>query len=487
MKMENNKIDKLFRDKLKEVKVSPPTDTWEAIAEKLPKKKKNKVIFLWWAAAAVVLALITSGVFYWSFADKESQTIQCVEKTKEDLDKSKKDEQKSILATENKQEVDENRKATSEKTGVNKIQNINDNSSYSNNKAIAQKSISDDIIDSQETKKEKSSIDIVNAQHIAENKKKIDSKEQKEKNALHSMQDRTQNEATHKSGQITQSEQIATNEKVVDTQQEVKSLVDSNTLVASEEEINNSDKKQQGRWSVGPQVAPVYYNSISGGSSLDSQFNDSSKEGGINMSMGLQVAYQVNDNWQLRSGINRVNVGYATNNVQVGYSDPILAMANINYNNVPDGEVVITVFSDDNLSEINASNHGNRVELVYMGGNTQLKQSLTYIEVPVEIERKIIQSDFEWSIIGGVSSLFLTDNDVYVTNNDYRSNIGSASNLEKTSFTTNIGMGFGYNFTKNIHFQLEPMFKYQLNAYTNSVDFKPYIFGLYTGVKWRLD
>src|SRR5699024_7027909 len=140
----------------------------------------------------------------------------------------------------------------------------------------------------------------------------------------------TQNEATHKSGQIAQSEQIAANEKVVDTQQEVKSLVDSNTLVASEEEkINNSDKKQQGRWSVGPQVAPVYYNSISGGSSLDSQFNDSSKEGGINMSMGLQVAYQVNDNWQLRSGINRVNVGYATNNVQVGYSDPILAMANI--------------------------------------------------------------------------------------------------------------------------------------------------------------
>src|SRR5690625_8014670 len=111
------------------------------------------------------------------------------------------------------------------------------------------------------------------------------------------------------------------------------------------------------------------------------------------MSMGLQVAYQVNDNWQLRSGINRVNVGYATNNVQVGYSDPILAMANINYYNVADGEVVITVFSDDNLSEINASNHGNRVGLVYMGGNAQLKQCLIYLEVPVKIETKIIESD----------------------------------------------------------------------------------------------
>src|SRR5699024_1174004 len=199
----------------------------------------------------------------------------------------------------------------------------------------------------QETKKEKSTIvesesKFKTDQKIADNEK-VQVKEETsfavQNKAISKSEKTKENSITD---QITEDKSVVVTEKVVAEQQEVTSLSDTHNLLAKEEErdAEKSDAKQHGKWSVGPQVAPVYYNSVTGGSSLDSQFNDSSKEGGINMSMGLQVAYQVNDNWQLRSGINRVNVGYATNNVQVGYSDPILAMANINYNNVPDGEVV---------------------------------------------------------------------------------------------------------------------------------------------------
>src|SRR5699024_10529929 len=255
-----------------------------------------------------------------------------------------------------------------------------------------------------------------------------------------------------------------------------------------EKNIEQSDEKKQGKWAIGPLVAPVYYNSISNGSSLDEQFNNNQKEGGYNMSVGVQVTYQINENWQLRSGINKMNVGYATNNVQVGYSDPNLGLRNVNYTNSSNlGEVVVTAFSTDNLYKMQAEGVGSRIEVLSLSGNTQLKQNMTYLEVPLEIERKIIQSNFELSVIGGVSSLFLADNNISINNKDYICDIGDANNLEKTSFTTNIGMGFGYNFNKNIYFQLEPMFKYQLNAYRNSVDFKPYIFGVYTGINWKLD
>lgn len=492
MKMENNNLDNLFRNKLKDIKVSPPKDAWETIANKLPKKKKNRVVVLWWAAAAVLLIFFASRVFFWSVSESESQHIEFVDISNEQIEESTKENQKNIIAAEAIQ---------AEMFDSTKLSDSSDNQKYksdtkfsnSSNKAIADKSAKVKAIASPKTKKKKSATALTESKNKAEIKI-TNSEKSKIESGIHigvQEQDVSKSEelkTKSSTNQTTQEKQLVAVEKVVEDQQKVKSLTDINNLLAKENGTDEKSKaKQHGKWSVGPQVAPVYYNSVTGGSSLDSQFNDSSKEGGVNMSLGLQVAYQLNDKWQLRSGVNKVNVGYATNNVLVGYSDPNLAMNNINYQNVPNGEIVITVFSNNNLSEIHASDHGNRVELVYTEGNTQLKQSMTYLEIPIEVERKIIQSDFEWSIIGGVSSLFLTNDDVYVTNKDFTSNIGSASNLEKTSFTTNIGMGFGYNFTKSLHFQVEPMFKYQLNAYTNSVDFKPYIFGVYTGIRWKID
>ena len=64
--------------------------------------------------------------------------------------------------------------------------------------------------------------------------------------------------------------------------------------------------------------------------------------------------------------------------------------------------------------------------------------------------------------------------------------IGKATNLNNMHFSTNLGLGFSYNFIKNFQLNLEPMLKYQINAFTtNSGNFKPYIVGISTGLSYK--
>jgi len=484
MKTQKDKLDKLFQSKLENLKIPAPEGTWEDIEVKLDKKKRKKVFFLWRSTAAAVILLLISIAFYWSYSDFPVEHLEVVEnynekqsdaiekktdlkktKQKETLSESQEKNHKAIVDEPNPTSLKEtktNFKETPEQIEValqepqlNPSENIS--KTQNENYSSSRNSLKD--LD------EKLNLDVQVATDIA----------------LHHQETLEElNVDSISNSKIEEDKEVALSSI---------SLKDSHLFDEEREKnIEQSDEKKQGKWAIGPLVAPVYYNSISNGSSLDEQFNNNQKEGGYNMSVGVQVTYQINENWQLRSGINKMNVGYATNNVQVGYSDPNLGLRNVNYTNSSNlGEVVVTAFSTDNLYKMQAEGVGSRIEVLSLSGNTQLKQNMTYLEVPLEIERKIIQSNFELSVIGGVSSLFLADNNISINNKDYIYDIGDANNLEKTSFTTNIGMGFGYNFNKNIYFQLEPMFKYQLNAYRNSVDFKPYIFGVYTGINWKLD
>ena len=151
--MENNNLDNLFRNKLKDIKVSPPKDTWEAIANKLPKKKKNRIVVLWWAAAAVLLIFFASGVFFWSVSDKENQSIEFVDISNEQIDLSTKEDQKNITVSESIQaEVIDSTKP--DDSSVDQKYKTDTNFNNSTNKAIADKSTTDMQIASQESKME---------------------------------------------------------------------------------------------------------------------------------------------------------------------------------------------------------------------------------------------------------------------------------------------------------------------------------------------
>jgi hypothetical protein len=119
-------------------------------------------------------------------------------------------------------------------------------------------------------------------------------------------------------------------------------------------------------------------------------------------------------------------------------------------------------------------------------GEVELIQNISYYEVPLELTYALVNNKFGINVIGGFSTLFLGNNEVSVQAGDFSGTLGEANNLSSVSFTTNVGLGFDYKINKKFTFNIEPMFKYQLNPYTDSsVGFKPYYVGIYSGLSFK--
>nr|WP_262908939.1 outer membrane beta-barrel protein [Leeuwenhoekiella parthenopeia] len=263
-------------------------------------------------------------------------------------------------------------------------------------------------------------------------------------------------------------------------------------LANQEEAIADTDEESENsksaRWGIAPIVAPVYYGDF-GGSGIDPQFADNAKRGDINLSYGVQVSYALNDKFKLRAGINRVDLGYRTEQVAFSPSIQANALRSVDYNKSA-SQVQVSTFN--NREDVSNSIPNAPVSEEFAASNfaspsSTLRQQLGYIEVPLEAEYALIDKKIGMQIIGGFSTLFLNDDSVILEEGSrFSTELGSSNSLNNTSFSTNIGLGFDYRITPTLEFNLEPMFKYQLNAYTNGVsDFKPYYMGIYTGINLK--
>lgn len=231
-------------------------------------------------------------------------------------------------------------------------------------------------------------------------------------------------------------------------------------------------------------MAPVYFNSLGKGSTISSQFVSNSKSGEVNMSYGISGSYALNDKIKIRAGVNKVALGYST--------DGVMAFNDINSFNNTSGSTALRNIKFKNQAQ-NASymstadiNSKSAPQFMISNVNGALEQQFGYIEVPLEVEYSLIDSKFGVNIIGGFSTLFLNNNEVYSVMANQKSLLGEANNINSTSYSANLGLGFNYNLSRTLKLNLEPMFKYQLNTFTNtSGDFQPYFIGVYTGFSFK--
>ena len=134
--------------------------------------------------------------------------------------------------------------------------------------------------------------------------------------------------------------------------------------------------------------------------------------------------------------------------------------------------------------------NSNNLSVLQINGNRNynaaLSQRIDYIEIPMELEYKLNNNRFGIHIIGGFSTFILEDNQVVSEFDNNRDNIGEATNINNVSFSTNIGIGLNYKFSKSFIYNLEPTFKYQINGFSNTTgNFNPYIIGVYTGFSYK--
>jgi len=234
------------------------------------------------------------------------------------------------------------------------------------------------------------------------------------------------------------------------------------------------------RWQITSSVAPIYFSSTAnGGSPIDARFAGNEKTYENNMSFGVGVNYAVNKKISIRTGVNKFTLGYNTNDV-----------------------AFFAGLQSQGLKNVTAPGNNSHIEVVNRGvaaagllpfedgiqnsNDGYISQKMGYVEVPMEMSYKLVDKKFGITVIGGLSTLFLSENKVNVISSSMSASLGEASNLNDIHFSSNIGLGFKYSFWKSFEVNFEPMFKYQLNTFTNDVgNFKPYFIGLYSGLSFQ--
>ena len=254
-------------------------------------------------------------------------------------------------------------------------------------------------------------------------------------------------------------------------------------LLKEKEAGKNEDEKEEKRskWAISTNASPVYFNSLAQGSSIDQQFDSNSKNYATTLSLGIAGSYAINNKLSIKTGVNNINISYNTNDVLFD------ARMNNVENNIPtisrNPEANNMVFSSKaNVVETLSGD----VENVIIENNVgALQQNISYIEVPLELSYKLLDKKFGIEVIGGMSTLFLNQNNISLVANGIEMEVGRANNLNSIHFSSNVGLGFKYSFWKSFNANFQPMFKYQINTFSeNSGNFKPYFIGLYTGISF---
>ena len=247
-----------------------------------------------------------------------------------------------------------------------------------------------------------------------------------------------------------------------------------------EEEETDNEIDAYKKWKIAPNVAPVYYNSLTSGSPIDDDFSGNTKKGQFTTSYGIGVGYALNKRLSVRTGINKLEVGYDTQDVAV-YSSPETSGGH-NYKNInfsSEGAVMSIVGSGTYSATQIPSSFSSLFD-------SSLNQRFGYLEVPLELSYKLSDKKLRVDVIAGISTFFLNKNEIYSENKVKTTYIGQANNLNNMSYSTNLGVGLEYKISKSLNFNFDPMFKYQLNAFSNDAgNFKPYILGIYSGLSYR--
>lgn len=242
------------------------------------------------------------------------------------------------------------------------------------------------------------------------------------------------------------------------------------SIPTKEEETDFTDKK----WSVGPTVAPVYYNTLQSGSPLNNELTDNSKSSDNSLSVGVRVNYQLSQKLFIQSGINRVDLAYNTNDVNA-----FITSSKNGYNNINTSKPGVYLTPGQNATS-------SVKDLNRPGVSGDINQFMQYYELPIEMKYSLYDRKLGLNLVGGFSTMILSDNSVSFVSNDGITDLGGANNLNSLNFSGNVGIDLDYKISKSWYLNVAPMFKYQFNTYSgNSGDFRPYYFGLYSGLNYK--
>ncbi|UII77538.1 outer membrane beta-barrel protein [Flagellimonas sp. HMM57] len=520
--MGKKNLEQLFKETFTGFHEVPDERVWESIEASLDKKDKKRIVPFWWrmGGVAALLAILFYVINPFDNTGNDSQILITDIENKEEVhqnDSVSKHSNVQELTNSSNEDATNNPKDTSTENYEDTDGSLNKNQSIKNAQEYAATDVFEDEglpenknnpknnlshgIDVEKTKQDAQG---VASDDSIEKKKPVNennaadvlgfpTKNQTDAIAVVKDQDKNTVSPPNTTKEVLKKEGILQNEKENEgiAENKKQSIFDA---IAQQEEETVVENSNNGRWSVGPSVAPVYFGSTGEGSPIHSNFASNSKSGSVNLSYGVTVAYDVGKRLKVRSGVHKVNFGYDTNGISAsssldGSTNDLID--NISYNQtsrnlvlqskttIPDASDADT-FGDVPFLEISAN------ETPGVDGN--LVQQLGYIEVPLELSYALVDKKFGLNLIGGISSLFLIegDNSIVLEAENLVTEVGEANNANSLNFSTNIGIGLNYEFSPKVQLNIEPVFKYQLNTFSETAGtFNPFSVGVYSGVSFR--
>jgi hypothetical protein len=432
-------IDNIFNNKFKYAEKIPPEEIWDSISAKLPFKKRNKrIIPIWYlmAGTAAVLAIMvlifrdnSSPISNQKITNSPEKSVNKNNSDRPDVSKFQESEPESLF--EPKNDVVQ--------TKIQKPESQNTKENQNNNVINKQSQISKDI--------KKNTPGSYTATEVKSIEK--ESSQEESLNSDYKLSQLIQNEV-----EIVANDSITLLEDPVANVEEIEELLNKKEV---EESIKTTMSK---RLSVTTTAGALYFDNLSGGSGIDEQFANNNSSSEITTSYGINFGYQISRKIKIRTGISQINLVSNTQNV---------AYFSLINSRVIEGSVLF----DSSSNGTGAAVFG------------KVNQNIGFIEVPSEVEYLIVDKKFGINLIGGFSTLFLNKNKISINTENSNTDLGKVKNLNEISFTANAGLGLSYKISPQFHFNMEPIFKYQLNTFKDTKNFNPYYFGIYSGFSFQ--
>lgn len=261
---------------------------------------------------------------------------------------------------------------------------------------------------------------------------------------------------------------------------------------------DNSEISTGTRWSIAALVTPTYYGKFNSGSDAVTKQIVASDQPAVSYTGGVTFSYKVNKRFSVQSGLFYSSVGQEINGINsfAGFQKYDNTKGDHNFEILTSNGTVTTNNSDVFLFAVNNNNRlitaftkdvfdPKKASLNFIS-NT-MKQSFSYLELPVFMRYKLIDKKVDFNILGGFSYNILLDNSVYTIIDGSKYMIGTTDGINKYSISSSVGMGMEYNFSDKLSLNLEPTFRYYLNSFNNEYgsDFHHYSFGVFSGITYK--
>ncbi|QIH38993.1 hypothetical protein G7A72_09325 [Flavobacterium sp. Sr18] len=460
-------IDRFFQERFKDFEMSPNEQVWENIQTELKKERKKRKVIPFWIkfpgiAAAFLLCLFALNSLLNNNPDSQNGIVVSPEilKSSTEIRDSIIEKKSNPLEIKNASSVVVNNTKTEQKDGK---------ESTSKNQPE---------IHSNKKKTQANAVVYLQKNHPSVKQETTNSTELSTKVIIAETNNASDQTLEKKRLNETENTKIAATdakEQSLDTVESPNELEEilKKKKEGKEEVVVLSSKN---KWQITPNVAAVYLNSNSGGSAIDPKFSENQKTADNSLSFGVGVNYAVSKKVTLRSGINKLSLGYNTNNVMYSTGLANNNLANIKYTSTS----LIEIKNESNLNMLSLF----EINLQKTTTGT-INQKMGYYEVPLEVSYAVLDKKFGINLIGGVSTLFLNQNKISLVSSETKITLGEARNLNQINFSTNVGVGFQYQIMKSFKINFEPMLKYQMNTFSsNSGNFKPIFVGLYSGISY---